>query len=262
MDASQVERLPLSVVVATLDEAANIGDCLRSVVGLAAEIVVLDSGSQDDTCLLARRAGARVEVALDWRGFGIQKNRALALAREPWVLSLDADERVTPELAEAIRQAITSAAQSGYSGFELPRLSQFCGHWIHHSGWYPDLVLRLFLKSKARFSEDLVHERVILDGPRGRLHTPLLHYSYTSRAEVDEKVERYGRAGAAQLHARGKTCSAAAPWLRGGWAWLRTMLIKRGLLDGRAGWQIASMNARTTYLKYALLRRMRGQPQA
>ncbi|HEY9063440.1 MAG TPA: glycosyltransferase family 2 protein, partial [Burkholderiaceae bacterium] len=167
----------LSVVLITHNEAANIAACLESV-AFADEWIVLDSGSTDATAEIARRFGATVVIASDWPGFGAQKNRALALARGRWVLSLDADERVTPELAASIRQAL--ADDGAAAGYELSRLSNFCGQWMRHGDWYPDRVLRLFRREAARFSDDRVHERLIVDpgaGGIGRLAGELLHHS-------------------------------------------------------------------------------------
>ena len=154
----------LSVTVITHNEAHNIEACLRSV-SFADQLVVLDSGSTDDTVQIARSLGAEVSVSPDWPGFGIQKNRALALATSEWVLSLDADERVTPELQVEILACLKSPAFDVYS---FPRLSSYCGQYMRHSGWYPDRVTRLFRRTAARFSDDLVHEKVVSQAPEGQ----------------------------------------------------------------------------------------------
>ncbi|MCI4430191.1 MAG: glycosyltransferase family 2 protein, partial [Burkholderiales bacterium] len=148
--------MQLSVVVITKNEAGHIADCLKSV-PFADEWVVLDSASSDATRAIAQGLGARVEASADWPGFGAQKNRALALARGQWVLSIDADERVSAELAREIVDALQRerVAPTGVAGFELSRLSRFCGQWMHHGDWYPDRVLRLFRRGSARFSDDL-----------------------------------------------------------------------------------------------------------
>ena len=142
-------------------------------------------------------------------------------------------------------------------GYFCPRLSQFCGRFIHHSGWYPDYVLRLFKRSSGRFSDSLVHESVLLTGRKARLRTPLLHYSYLTQADVERKVEQYSSAAAWQMFQAGKRSSWAGAALSGGWAFVRTYLLRLGLLDGSAGWDIACMNARTTYLKYRKLEALR-----
>ncbi len=239
----------LSVIVIAKNEAANIGPCIASV-AWADEVIVVDSGSTDDTVSIARAAGAKAYEHVDWPGFGKQKNRALAYANHEWVFSIDADERVTPELRSEIEQAMRSVNADGYF---CPRLSQFCGKYIHHSGWYPDYVLRLFRRGKGRFSESLVHESVLLTGKTARLKHPLLHFSYLSQADVERKVEHYSTAAAQQMHESGRQSSHMAAVLSGSWAFIRTYVFRLGVLDGAAGWQIACMNARTTYFKYIKL---------
>ncbi|MBX3659489.1 MAG: glycosyltransferase family 2 protein [Ramlibacter sp.] len=240
----------LSVVVITHNEAANIGDCLASV-AFADEKIVLDGGSTDDTVAIARAQGARVAVAADWPGFGPQKNRALALAGGDWVLSLDADERVTPALADEIRQAM---AAGGEPAFEIPRLTRFCGQWIHHCGWTPDHVLRLFKRGSARFSDDLVHERLLLSAGRaGRLRTPLLHESYPTPAHYWRKLEAYSAAWARQRHAEGRRTSMARAALSGMAAFFRSYVLRLGFLDGAMGFAVCTMQAQAAFGKYFAL---------
>ena len=247
----------LSVIIITKNEAHNIRACLESV-SWADEIIVVDSGSADDTVAIAREFTPHV-YQHDWPGFGAQKNRALSYASKDWVLSLDADERVTHELRSQIEAAMGSATKDG---FYIPRLSQFCGQFIRYSGWYPDYVLRLFKKEKGRFSDDLVHESVVLQGQAGRLSCPLLHYSYMSDADVSRKIEQYASAAALQMHKRGKAATQADAPLRAGWAFVRTYFLRLGFLDGAAGLGVARMNARTTYLKYKKLKMMQSAKPA
>ena len=247
----------LSVILITKNEAANIRDCLESV-AFADEIIVVDSGSTDDTVTIAREMGAKV-YEHDWPGFGPQKNRALDHATGDWVFSIDADERVTPELRAELERAMRTGEAEGYY---CPRLSQFCGTFIHHSGWYPDYVLRLFRRGKGRFSDSLVHESLRLDGRSKKLRAPLLHYSYLDRADVERKVAHYSDAAARQMHAAGKRTSLPRAALSAGWAFMRTYLVRLGVLDGRAGWSIAVMNARTTWLKYRKLAALNTQRQS
>ena len=239
----------LSVIIIAKNEAGNMRDCIESV-AWADEIVLVDSGSEDDTVNIARSMGVRVYVHADWPGFGPQKNRALSYATGDWVLSIDADERVTPELRKEIEMAMQDPMAEGYY---CPRLSQFIGKFIHHSGWYPDYVLRLFRRNAGKFSDSLVHEIVRLDGKTARLKNPLLHYSYLTQGDVERKVEQYSSAAAKQMHEAGKRAGLLSAILRGGWAFFRTYLLRLGILDGLAGFQIARMNARTTYLKYRKL---------
>jgi glycosyltransferase involved in cell wall biosynthesis len=239
----------LSVILISKNEAANIRDCLQSV-AWADEIIVVDSGSTDETCGIAKEMGAHVHVHADWPGFGPQKNRALGYACKDWIFSIDADERVTPKLRAEIEQAMQTGRADGYY---CPRLSQFCGQFVHHSGWYPDHVLRLFKRGAGIFSESLVHESVLLKGRTEKMKTPLLHYSYLTADDVERKVEQYSTAAAQQMFQSGKRSSLAGAMLRSGWAFVRTYLLRLGVLDGSAGLNIALMNARTTFLKYRKL---------
>jgi len=247
----------LSAIIITKNEAANIRACLESVVW-ADEIIVVDSGSSDATVDICRELGAQVHVH-EWPGFGMQKNRALSYATHEWIFSIDADERVTPELQS---QLINAMYEDNEDGFYVPRLSQFCGKFIHYSGWYPDYVLRLFRRTKGRFSDDMVHERVILEGATGRLSSPLLHYSYLNEADVRRKTEQYAKAGAMQMFTNGKATTLADAPLRAGWAFIRTYCLRLGFLDGIAGFNVALMNARTTYLKYKQLKALRSAKPA
>ena len=242
----------LSVIIITKNESANIRDCLESV-AWADEVIVVDAGSSDATVEICQQLGAKVHVH-DWPGFGAQKNRALDYATNEWVLSIDADERVTPELREEIEQAMEEELAQGYY---CPRLSQFCGKFIHHSGWYPDYVLRLFKRDAGSFSDHLVHESVTLQGITAKFKHPLLHYSYLTEEDVQRKIEHYSSAAALQMYQRGRRASPLAGPLRGAWAFIRTYLLRLGFLDGVAGWRIARMNAATTYLKYRRLRELR-----
>jgi glycosyltransferase involved in cell wall biosynthesis len=235
----------LSAVIITKNEAHNIGACLESV-AFCDERIVVDSGSGDDTAAIAHAAGARV-LHHDWAGFGAQKSFALAHAAGDWVLSLDADERVTPALAAEITAAIASGRADGY---ELPRSSTFCGTPIRHCGWNPDYVLRLFRRGSGRFSDDLVHERVICDGAVKRLTQPLIHHTIRSPDDARVKVERYAEAGAAMLLARGRRVAGWQAPARGAIAFLRVYLLKRGFLDGAAGYAVARYHAASTYHRY------------
>jgi glycosyltransferase involved in cell wall biosynthesis len=219
--------------------------------GFADEIVVLDSGSTDGTTDIARGMGAMVRVNADWQGFGIQKNRALEIAQYPWVLSMDADERVSPDLAREIRQVVAQGVDVAY---EMPRLTQFCGHWIHHCGWTPDYVLRLFKRDAAQFSDDLVHERVLLRrGVPGRLTSPLLHYSYPTPSHYWRKLEHYSQAWAQQRFAKGQKTSMTRAGLAGVVAFLRSYFFRLGFLDGAMGFAVCTMQAQAAFGKYFAL---------
>lgn len=239
----------LSVILITKNEAENIHACLESV-AWADEIVVVDSGSTDDTVAIAKALGAQVHVH-DWPGFGVQKNRALGYSTKDWVLSLDADERVTPELRAEI-EAILKTEQTTDS-YLVPRLSNYCGRFMYHSGWYPDLLPRLFKRGTARFSDDLVHERLIVEGSSVKLKGLLLHYAFDGMEEVLHKVNQYSTAGAAMMHKRGRQASLTGAVVRGLWSFFRTYILRGGILDGREGFMLAVSNAEGTYYRYLKL---------
>jgi glycosyltransferase involved in cell wall biosynthesis len=243
--------MKLSVIVITKNEADNIVACLDSV-AFADEFIVVDSGSTDNTVELARAMGATVKQTYDWPGFGQQKNRALSLARGEWILSVDADERVTPELGRAIQAAIDAPSCDAY---EIARLSNFCGRFIRHSGWWPDYVLRLFRRGSARFSDAVVHERIVpaKPGRMGRLNGHLVHYSYPNLDTLLNKVNRYSSDGAAMMHARGKRTSIWGALGHGFWTFIRIYLIRRGFLDGRHGLVLAVAAAAGSFFRYAKL---------
>ena len=240
----------VSAVIITRDEARNLPACLASL-AWCDEIVVLDSGSTDDTVRIAREAGARVSVTPDWPGFGPQKNRALQLARGDWVLSIDADERVDAALAAEIRAAVASGA--AYVGYRMPRLSSFCGQYMRHGGWYPDRVLRLFRRDSARFSDDIVHETVQCRGAVGELRCDLRHESFHDFEQVLRKIDAYSTAGARKLDARGRRGSLGGAIAHAAWAFVRGYVLRAGFLDGRMGLALALSNAHGTYYRYVKL---------
>ena len=244
-------KQPLSVVIITQNEEKKLRDCLASVSDLADEIVVLDSGSTDQTQTIAREFGAVIHVTKDWQGFGAQKNKAVSLAKNDWILSIDADERVTPELSLEITNLLQTQPVS--LSYEIPRSSWYCGRFIKHSGWYPDYVLRLFNRKSAKFSMDLVHERVLPSGAVGRLNSPLLHYSFQDFSHVLTKLNRYSSASAEQLYLLGKKSNLPKAVAHGLWAFVRTYVLRAGFLDGAQGFALAVSNAEGTYYRYLKL---------
>jgi len=241
----------LSVILITRNEESNLDDCLASLDGIAQQIVVVDSNSTDGTLEIANRYGALMAYPSDWPGFGPQKNRALDLATCDWVLSLDADERLTPALKSEILTAINHSAQ--INCFAIPRLSWYCGRFIRHSGWSPDYVDRLFRRGTARFSDDMVHERLIPNGTVAKLKNPMLHYSFMNYAQVLDKLNRYSTASAEQAFAKGKTSNPLKAVLHGMWAFMRTYILHAGFLDGPQGFALAMSNAHGTYYRYMKL---------
>jgi len=241
----QLSAQKLSAIVITRNEAANIGECLDGL-AFCDERIVVDCGSSDGTAAIARGKGARVELH-EWQGFGPQKNFALSLATGDWVLSIDADERVTPELVQAIRAAMTDA---GADGFELPRISSFCGRPMRHSGWYPDYVLRLFRRGKGRFDDAVVHERVICDGTVKRLDKPLIHHPVLKLEDALSRMDRYSTASAQTLVASGRKVSFVTGIAHGAFAFLRSYVLRLGFLDGAEGFLLAVANAEGSYYRY------------
>jgi glycosyltransferase involved in cell wall biosynthesis len=238
----------LSVILITRNEEANLADCLASLEGIAQQIVVVDTNSVDSTLEIAKNYGAVISQPADWPGFGPQKNRALDLATGEWVLSLDADERLTPALRSEILTAIHHSAH--VDCFAIPRLSWYCGRFIRHSGWSPDYVDRLFKRGTARFSDDLVHERLIPAGQVAKLENPMLHFSFMNFSQVLQKIDRYSTASAEQAFMKGRRSNPLKAILHGLWAFIRTYFIRAGFLDGYQGLALALSNAEGSYYRY------------
>ena len=241
--------MSLSVIVITKNEEDNIKTCLNSV-AWADEIIVLDSGSTDATVEICRQYTDKV-YETDWLGFGRQKNRALSYASGDWILSLDADEWVTPGLKEEMLMAVNNPG--GHVAFEMPRLSSYCGQYMRHSGWWPDYIVRLSKKGKAKFSEQIVHERLIVEGSIGRLHNHLMHASFKDLEHVLTKLNRYSKDNAHLLLAEGRKSSLSKAILHGLWSFVHTYIVRAGFLDGRMGFVLAISNAEGTYYKYLKL---------
>ncbi len=238
----------LSVIIAAKNEARNISDCVQSA-SFADEVIVLDSGSTDGTQQLAQAAGAKV-VSTDWPGYGPQQSRGIKLATSEWVLSLDADERISPALKAEILQAIQSDRADGY---RLPRLSSLCGTFIHHGGWRPDYTLRLVKREKAGFTHHFLHAHMTVDGKKADLKESLIHYSYRDLDDVLEKLNRYASGNAKDLDNKGVKGSFSKAIIHGLWAFFRTYVLRAGFLDGRYGFILAVYNAESTYYKYLKL---------
>lgn len=247
----------LSVIIIARNEAGQIRACLESV-AWAGEIIVVDSGSSDATAEICREMGAKVFVH-DWPGFGMQKNRALGYATRTWIFSIDADERVTPALRASI-EAVLRGGPARFAAYRVSRLSRYCGRFMRHSGWYPDRIVRLFRRGAARFSDDLVHERLLVEGGTGQLDGELLHYAFDDFEEVLHKVDRYSSAGAVMLQQRGRSASLTGAVLRGLWSFVRTYVLRGGFLDGREGFMLAVSNAEGTYYRYLKLMLLNKKP--
>jgi glycosyltransferase involved in cell wall biosynthesis len=251
----------LSVAVITYNEERNIERCLQSVHGLADEIVVVDSGSKDRTAELATAAGAKV-VVHPFEGHIQQKNYAIGQCAHPWVLSLDADEALTPELAASIRATLIEPNHDGYA---MNRLTNYCGSWIRHGGWYPDRKLRLFRRGRGQWTGINPHDKYELTDPTsavGRLAGDLLHYSYRSISDHLRQIDYFTGITANELHRAG----AAAPlWrivLSPPFRFVRDYVLKGGWLDGFHGFVIASLSSAAVLIKYTKLRHLRREDTA
>jgi glycosyltransferase involved in cell wall biosynthesis len=246
-------RLPLSVAIITLDAGRALADCLASV-AWADDIVVVDSGSRDDTLAIATEAGARV-LHQDWLGFGPQKQYAVDACRHDWVLCLDADERVSPELLASLQAALAAPQHSAY---RFARCNRFLGRYLKHGEGYPDWSLRFFDRRHARWSDDAVHEKVITDGEIGTLHGDLLHDSAESLASYLTKQNRYTSLAADMALAAGKRSSMGrivfSPLIR----FIKFYLIRQGFRDGLPGLIHIAIGCFNSFLKYAkMLERQR-----
>ena len=241
------DKLPLTVAIIALDAAAQIGPLLASV-AFADEVVVVDSGSRDETCAIAKRHGARVETR-EWMGFGKQKQHAVALARNDWVLCLDVDERVSEPLAQSIREVLASPR---YRAYRMARRNRFMGRWLAHGEGYPDWTVRLFHRAHASWSNDDVHEAVLTTSEVGRLEGDLMHDSAEDLATYMAKQNRYSSLHAQALYRQGVRAGygrlLASPLAR----FIKFYLLRRGFLDGGPGFAhivIGCINSFQKYLK-------------
>ena len=253
--------MKISACVITLNEERNLPRCLKSVASLVDEIVVVDSGSTDRTAAIAREFGARV-VAQPWLGYVAQKNFALDQAAHPWVLSIDADEEISAELAAGILEVKSGHLHSApdVNGYEVSRLVFYRGRWIYHGDWYPDRLVRLFRREAARFTGGLVHEKLEITGPTPLLPGHLHHYTYAGPVDRAERCARYAELWAQSARAAGKKAGPLAAPLHAAARFLKGYILKAGFLDGGIGLDIALGNAREVALKYRLLRGLSGKP--
>ncbi|MFO7573698.1 MAG: glycosyltransferase family 2 protein [Bacteroidales bacterium] len=245
----------LSTVIITLNEALNIERAILSVRGISDDIVVVDSGSTDDTAGICRRLGARV-IVRPWEGYSATKNYANTQAANPWILSLDADEALSTELKESIQKHVKGELPMNRV-FSFNRLTSYCGKWIHHSGWYPDRKIRIWHRDFGQW-EGMIHEALAFRGKPEVVHLrgDLLHYSFHTREEYLKQMDNFTTLAAESLFKSGKRAGypkiILAPVIR----FLRDYLIRGGYRDGRAGLEVSCGSAHTVSMKYRKLRKL------
>jgi glycosyltransferase involved in cell wall biosynthesis len=241
----------ISAVLIVLNEEKRLEAALKSVQGVAAEIVVVDGGSTDGTVRLAKRYTDKV-FERPWTNFADQKNFANSQATRPWILSLDADERVSPGLKEEI--LALGGSEPSCAGFSIPRRVFYLGRWIRYSGWYPDRKVRLFRADRARWEGDYVHEKLVFSGPLAKLAAPIHHFTYAGIADHVGRINRFSDLGAQKLYAKGKKCRFIhlVGWPAG--RFIRSYVLKLGFLDGFPGFVIAVLNGYSVFIRYAKLR--------
>ncbi len=243
--------LPITVAIITRNESARIADAILSVKPFASEVIVVDSKSTDDTVAKAESLGAKV-VVNEFKGFGQQKNLAHALANQEWVLNLDADERMSPELIQEIRTHFQGTGLNAIDGFYLPRKTWYLNRWIMHGGWYPNYLLRLARKNKSHWSEPKLHEALKVIGKTENLLQPLLHYSFPNQRSHTLKNIEYAEHAKNALLQRGKTVRTI-DFLKPFWKFFDIYILKAGFLDGAPGFFIAIHSAYALFLRYTYL---------
>lgn len=247
--------MKISGVIITYNEARNIGRCIASLKDICDEILVLDSFSTDQTEAICLQHGARFEQH-HFEGHIQQKNEALQRAQHPWILSLDADEALSPELKSSIIKIKENLPLQG--GYSMNRLTNYCGQWIHHCGWYPDTKLRLVSKSVAHWGGVNPHDQLLLENGVEVQHLKgdLLHYSYYTKEDHFKQIAYFSQIAAKELFMRKVRCSVVELYLKVLAQFLKSYFIKTGFLDGKAGWLIAIRSAYATQQKYAQLRQL------
>lgn len=254
--------MTLSVVIVAQDEERTIGKVIEAVKSIADEIVLVDSGSSDRTLEIAKSLGADCRHQ-DWLGYAAQKNFALDLAKHDWVLSLDADEIVTPELVAEIKQVMNGLDATAYDGYKLPRILYIGDVPVRHGGFYPDAQLRLIQKGKGRFNDRLVHEAIKVSGPVKMLENSMLHYAYKDVAEFSAAMEKYARLSAKEFARRKKfgwKCHPLNEIIHPLWTFNYRYFARGGLLDGPLGLELAKIYADYVRKKIRYLRELQNAP--
>jgi glycosyltransferase involved in cell wall biosynthesis len=243
-------KIPLAVAIITKNEEDNIRFCLQSI-SFASQVVVIDSGSADATLKIAAEFGCEI-YSEAWRGFGPQKQLAIEKCRLPWILVLDADERIPPGTADIIKKIVTDSNVKE-AGFSFPRKNYFQGRWIKHAGWWPDRIIRLFRKEAGRITTAMVHEAVEVVGTVGALDVPIEHFTESSLSKIIQKIDKYSTLGAEEAFKDGKHSSAFSAFMRAFFTFNQDYFLRLGILDGRQGLTLAVTDAVNKFFKYAKL---------
>jgi glycosyltransferase involved in cell wall biosynthesis len=241
---------PLSVAIITKNEAENLRSCLQSV-AFAGQIVVVDSGSTDATLQIASEFGCDI-YSESWRGFGPQKQLAIDRCSQSWILVLDADERIPPETAAAIKDIVTGL-NIKEAGFSFPRKNYFQSRWIKHAGWWPDRIIRLFRKETGRMTTATVHEAVEVKGLVGFLDVPIEHFTECRLSKIIQKIDNYSTLGAEEAFKEGKRSSICSAFLRAFFTFFQDYLFRGGIFDGMPGLTLAVTDSVNKFFKYAKL---------
>lgn len=247
------EDVLISAILIVKNEEQHLAACLDTIKDWVSEIIILDSGSTDNTLKIAEHYQAKVYQSHDWPGFGLQRQRAQTYARGTWCLWLDADERVTPELRQEIETIIQN--EPGNIAYSIPRLNWYFGHYIRHCGWYPKPVVRLYPRTLTGYNDSNVHEKVVINGETTvkRLKHDLIHYPYKNLRHHIAKSSGYAHDWASAKHRQGKRTTLLAASAHALLRFLRMYIIQRGFLDGSAGFLLSVLSAYYTFLKYAEL---------
>lgn len=245
-----MEKVPLSVAIITKNEEENIRSCLQSV-SFAGQIVVVDSGSTDKTLEIAAEFGCDI-YSEDWRGFGPQKQSAIEKCIHPWILVLDADERILPGTADIIKKIVTDSKVKE-SGFSFPRKNYFQGRWIKHAGWWPDRIVRLFRREAGRMTTAIVHESVEVRGMVGALDVAIDHYTESRLSKIIQKIDKYSTLGAEAAFREGKSSSTSSAFVRAFFTFVQDYFFRLGILDGMPGLTLAVTDSVNKFFKYAKL---------
>jgi glycosyltransferase involved in cell wall biosynthesis len=246
-----ITYMKISAVIITYNEEKRLEEALKSIKDIASEIIVVDSFSTDDTVKLAKKYDSKI-YSREWTDYADQKNYANKKASHSWILSLDADERLSPELKKEIQKL--KFKETDAAAFSMPRQVYYLGKWIFHSGWYPDRKIRLFKKDKAFWQGEYVHEKLVVDGKVKKLNNPIYHFTYKDISDHLKRIDKFSSLGAKKLYAEGKKCRWYHLVFLPPQRFIQAFFFKAGILDGFAGFVIAVLHSYAIFTRYAKLK--------